>query len=122
MSKYIKFLGNKTTNEVEKNYLRTEFQNLSSNLKDLSIAIQSIMDSNYSTEEKLLRIADLNNGYKGANYVKEIRDAADAISNTMSKKGTKIDLDMFQSILNMCREKSLQVFLCWGLRVKRAAY
>ena len=110
LNKYTKALENKIVNESDRETLGDMFRTLSVNLKDLSTKIKNIMNNDkYTPAQKLVLMADINTGSGSVNYLVNVRHAADKISTTISNNGTKLDIDLYGSLLAMCSEKYMFV-------------
>ena len=104
---YTKYLENETKNENDKGSLGQMFRNLSANLNDLSSEIKGIMSNPDTTpEEKLVLLANVNNGKDNKNYLADVRLWADQISTTINKTickngETAIDMNLYDALSNM---------------------
>ena len=104
INKYTKGLEKDITNQTDKQTLGGLFKTLSANLNDLSSKVKSIMgNKDYTPEQKLILLADLNNknGY-GSAYLENVRQAADMIGTTISNNGTKLDVDLYNTLYELC--------------------
>ena len=106
---YTKALENVTVNENNKQTLAALFRLLNANVKDLYSKIKGIMtNKEFTPEQKLVMLADLNNekGY-GGSYLVNVRHTADMISSTISSNGTKLSIDLYQSLFDLCTKNYL---------------
>ncbi len=104
INKYTKGLEKDITSQTDKQTLGGLFKTLSANLNDLSSKVKSIMNNtSYTPEQKLILLADLNNknGY-GSGYLENVRQAADMIGTTISNNGTKLDVDLYNTLYELC--------------------
>ncbi|MBR6983297.1 MAG: hypothetical protein IKH75_07165 [Ruminococcus sp.] len=96
-------------NENNKQTLAALFRLLNANVKDLYSKIKGIMTNNDLTpEQKLVLLADLNNenGY-GGSYLVNVRHTVDMISSTIPENGTKLCIDLYQSLYDLCTKNYL---------------
>ena len=107
INRYTKYIENVSKEEGEKASLGQMFRNMSSNLKDLSSVVKGIMsNTNTTPEEKLVLLANVNNGQDGTNYLSNVRQWADQISTTIGNDSkTALDIDLYGTLMGIAERK-----------------
>ena len=109
LTTYTRYIENVVVNEGDKNSLAEMFRGMSSNLRDLSTRVKNVMtNDNYSPEQKLVMLADINNGEGSTNYCAAVRQWADQINSTIgSKSETALDIDLYNTLINLASKNYL---------------
>lgn len=109
MSKYAEMLTKQIDTVSGKRSLGEVFTELSTNLRDLVDRVNAITEcDNYTPKQKLLLIANINNGsYRGEQYLVNVRQACDAISKTINYDGSVLTVDFFSTLLELGKPGSM---------------
>ncbi|MBQ9870094.1 MAG: hypothetical protein IJM32_10600 [Ruminococcus sp.] len=109
MGKYAEMLTKQVDTVSGKRTLGEVFSELSTNLRDLVDRVNAITEcDNYSKKQKLLLIANINNGScRAEQYLVNVRQACDAISKTLNYDGSLLTVDFFGTLLELGKPGSM---------------
>lgn len=109
MAKYAEMLTKQIDTVTGKRSLGEVFTELSTNLRDLNDRVNAIVEcKDYTKEQKLLLIANVNNGsYRGEPYLVNVRQACDAISKTINYDGSPLTVDFFGTLMELGKPGSM---------------
>lgn len=109
MGKYAEMLTKQVDTVSGKRSLGEVFSELSTNLRDLVDRVNAITEcDSYTTKQKLLLIANINNGsYRGEQYLVNVRQACDAISKTINYDGALLTVDFYGTLIELGKPGSM---------------